>query len=126
VKRSRLSSRPKPIMRDGMPRKDYVSLVKSLTVRCRHRCENPWCRSGARLDPHHVIKRSQGGLSTPSNLTMLCRPCHDDTDRSHDNQHWLGVEAHGHEAFTFAKWMANDSVDFPRQTTYIRYRRTPA
>ena len=125
MKRSRLSSRPKKTMRDGMPRKEYVALVKSLKSRAYGRCENPLCRTWANLDPHHVVKRSQGGKSGMDNLVALCRVCHYDTDRAQDDQRWLGVEAHGNETFTFAKWMhtTTDSLDFPRQTTYIRYRR---
>lgn len=30
-----------------------------------------------RLDPHHVLRRSQGGLDTADNLVTLCRAHHD-------------------------------------------------
>lgn len=44
-------------------------------------CENPLCKGRARLDPHHVQKRSQGGGETLDNLVALCRwPCHDALD----------------------------------------------
>lgn len=32
------------------------------------------------LDIHHVVKRSQGGADTPTNLVRLCRGHHDATD----------------------------------------------
>jgi hypothetical protein len=78
------------------------------------------------LDPHHVVKRSQGGLDTATNIVCLCRPCHEHTDLAEDNENWLGVEATapGRDCiFIFSKWIHNRDVDFPRQTTYIRYRR---
>lgn len=115
--------------RPRLPRSEYKTLVARLTVACGSRCENPWCRKWANLDPHHVVKRSQGGLDAATNLVMLCRPCHDDTDRSKDSERWLGVV--GSEAphrvslneFVFSKWIHSGDLDFPRQTTYIRYRR---
>lgn len=30
-----------------------------------------------RLDPHHLLRRSQGGSDAASNLVILCRSCHD-------------------------------------------------
>lgn len=30
-----------------------------------------------RLDPHHVLRRSQGGQDTAANLVTLCRAHHD-------------------------------------------------
>ena len=38
------------------------------------------CIVGAKLEVHHVIKRSQGGPDTPDNCIALCRRCHDRTD----------------------------------------------
>jgi hypothetical protein len=35
-------------------------------------CTADGCRSRYRLQPHHIIPRSQGGTHDPSNLTTLC------------------------------------------------------
>ena len=39
------------------------------------------CRRKRPLDPHHLVKRSQGGSDSVSNVVSLCRPCHLATDR---------------------------------------------
>ena len=40
-------------------------------------CQNPFCKSGWPLDiPHHVDKKSAGGLDIPKNLTLTCVQCH--------------------------------------------------
>jgi 5-methylcytosine-specific restriction endonuclease McrA len=36
----------------------------------------PEARCWGPLDPHHVLRRSQGGLDTLDNLVTLCRACH--------------------------------------------------
>lgn len=55
-------------------------------ARCYGRCEG--CgQTGAPLDAHHRITRGSGGVhgaaaavsNNPSNLLMLCRPCHNMT-----------------------------------------------
>lgn len=49
-----------------------------LMVRANGRCEVPWCRRlKGPLDPHHVVKRSQGGTDDRRNCLLLCRPHHD-------------------------------------------------
>lgn len=58
-------------------------LVEKLTERAEGRCENPVCRRRGSLDPHHVIKRSQGGADHEGNLVMICRTCHRATDLPH-------------------------------------------
>jgi hypothetical protein len=35
-------------------------------------CTADGCRSGYRLQPHHILPRSQGGTHDPGNLTTLC------------------------------------------------------
>jgi hypothetical protein len=37
----------------------------------------PAVKCWGRLDPHHVLRRSQGGPDTPENLVTLCRAHHD-------------------------------------------------
>ena len=37
-------------------------------------CEE--CGSTKWLEMHHVIYRSQGGLTEPDNLVLLCKRCH--------------------------------------------------
>ena len=39
------------------------------------RCQR--CGRPEGLEAHHVIPRTAGGLDAPSNVRMLCRPCHD-------------------------------------------------
>ena len=34
------------------------------------------------LDPHHIIKRSQGGDEGPENIKWLCRMCHEKVEPS--------------------------------------------
>ena len=113
--------------RPNLPQAAYRALVTALEIVCDHRCENPWCRSKAFLDPHHVVKRSQGGLDTPDNLVMLCRICHDNTDRPVDHQFWLGVEVQGEQTFNFSKrfWLIPTAFDVRGtwETTILRYQR---
>ena len=58
----------------------WREIVAQLRLRAQGRCENPLCRRPARLDPHHVLKRSQGGADALNNLVALCRRCHVATD----------------------------------------------
>lgn len=44
---------------------------------CRGRALLPDVPCWGRLDPHHVLRRSQGGLDEASNLVTLCRSHHD-------------------------------------------------
>ena len=40
-------------------------------------CMNPFCSDGFPLDiPHHIKKKSQGGLDIAENLITLCCACH--------------------------------------------------
>lgn len=56
-------------------------LMPLLIARAGNRCEVPWCRTAKKpIDPHHVVKRSQGGKDELSNLVHICRPHHDATD----------------------------------------------
>ena len=58
----------------------------------------PWCsrcgQTGVGLDAHELVARSRGGsITDPSNIVLLCRPCHDDvTFRHHeipDADQWI-------------------------------------
>lgn len=62
----RLSSRPRPVD----PR-----AARETYERDGYRCT--WCgEPGGALDPHHVIRRSQGGKDVPENLRSVHRRCH--------------------------------------------------
>ena len=39
------------------------------------RCQR--CGGNEKLECHHVIPRTAGGIDTPSNCRMLCISCHD-------------------------------------------------
>ena len=114
MKRSRLRSRRKAPTTAGRPslaRHEYVQLVASLTVLASGRYENPWCRVRERLDPHHIVKRSQGGADESGNIIMLCRRCHSDTDRPVLDAGWLGVASLGADVFTFSRAVKVGTVD---------------
>jgi len=44
---------------------------------CKGRALIPALSCWGRLDPHHILRRSQGGQDTPDNLVTLCRAHHD-------------------------------------------------
>ena len=51
-----------------------------LLARSGNRCEVPWCRKRAKLDPHHIVPRSMGGGESLANIVMLDRRCHEALD----------------------------------------------
>jgi 5-methylcytosine-specific restriction endonuclease McrA len=62
----RLTSRPRPV-----DRKAAAEAFERDNFTCT------WCgESGGHLDPHHVIRRSQGGRDVASNLKSVHRRCH--------------------------------------------------
>jgi hypothetical protein len=72
------------------------------------------------LDPHHVVKRSQGGaLMDPDNVVTMCRDCHEWTDAGFASPTGrLVVESIGNGQFVFSvvhagnKWeMRNGQAD---------------
>lgn len=51
--------------------------IKKLDLVCRNKlCLNKGTASGAAVDPHHLIKRSQGGEDSVGNAIGICRHCH--------------------------------------------------
>lgn len=69
--------------RAALDRSAYRALLRDLARRAAARCEVPWCRTVWRLDPHHIVKRSQGGADALENLTLICRTHHDQTDAAY-------------------------------------------
>lgn len=67
----------------GRARAARMKAVRAaLRQRAMGRCEVPWCRtSKGPLDPHHVVKRSQGGADDRRNCLLLCRPHHRAAER---------------------------------------------
>ena len=65
-----------------MPYREYLQTMEwqqrahKARVRAKFRCENPECRSQARLDVHHLTYERRGA-ERPSDLMALCRPCHE-------------------------------------------------
>ena len=41
----------------------------------------PQCMSLMELTRHHIVPRCRGGLDIPSNILLVCRPCHDELDQ---------------------------------------------
>ena len=66
----------------------------ALEARSGGRCEIPWCRRRGPLDPHHIVKRSQGGDDTLDNLLHLCRRDHARADLPAEHPRRLHVERH--------------------------------
>lgn len=64
------------VLRDGGCR--AVSLIRS--VQC-----------AGRIDPHHIIRRSQGGPDTPENLVCLCRAHHSWVHEHPEQSYALGL-----------------------------------
>ena len=66
-----------------------------LEARSGGRCENPLCRTVRRpLDPHHIVKRSQGGSDDPAtNLILLCRADHRRLDLPRNDPRHLRIMA---------------------------------
>lgn len=54
----------------------WRAIVADLIQRCGSRCEVPWCRHLAALQPHHVIPCSLGGSDDVDNVLMVCDSCH--------------------------------------------------
>lgn len=54
----------------------WRAIVADLIAQCRSRCEIPWCRNLAALQPHHVKPCSLGGEDSPDNTLMVCDACH--------------------------------------------------
>lgn len=94
---------------------EYTAFVLGIKDRDGWRCA--YCRTqrGA-LDPHHVIKRSQGGaVLDPSNVITLCRACHDWTDAAYSSPEGrLCVDSIGHGQFLFAVVHASSKWTAPR------------
>lgn len=62
--------------RQGIPT-DVRSRVFLRDGGCRGRALIPDLSCWGKLDPHHILRRSQGGQDTLDNLVTLCRAHHD-------------------------------------------------
>lgn len=69
--KSRPKSKPRPVPADV-----YAEVVRR-DMGCVAQRLVPEVRCVGRLDPHHVLMRSQGGPDTVDNLKTLCRAHHD-------------------------------------------------
>jgi 5-methylcytosine-specific restriction endonuclease McrA len=58
---------------------------------CRGRPLIPDVACWGRLDPHHILRRSQGGQDTPANLVTLCRAHHDWVHAHPEQSRTLGL-----------------------------------
>lgn len=93
----------------ALPRAAYRALVTECVEREGRRCW--WCRDSRcrPLDPHHVVKRSQGGADSRENIVVLGRPCHNRTDWPFDRGK-LVIRALGGEQFVGAIVTAPDKA----------------
>lgn len=77
-------ARRRPMKRSAMkrakPKGIPLSVRAALAERCQGLCERCGEWVGDAFDPHHRIKRSQGGTDTLDVLAALCRRCHDDVE----------------------------------------------
>lgn len=55
-------------------------------VRVCERCEAEEVSGQPRFHLHHILPRSKGGLDIPSNLMVVCPPCHKTQHASKRNQ----------------------------------------
>lgn len=65
----------------GVPKDIYAQVVLR-DQGCRASLLAPDVRCFGRLDPHHVLRKSQGGPDTLDNLVLLCRAHHDHVHRN--------------------------------------------
>ena len=70
--------------RVGVP-KDVYALVVGRDRFCQGQKHAPEVSCWGRLDPHHILRKSQGGPDTVDNLVLLCRAHH---DHVHGNPAW--------------------------------------
>lgn len=111
----------------ALPRGQYRELVVSIIRRAGDRCENPWCRRRAFLDPAHFPKRSQGGTDDQDHLLALCRWCHDLADNTpHDVAGHLEVEPLGGERFLIRRVFVDQTDDGPSRRYVERVYQRPA
>jgi hypothetical protein len=86
---------PKPIKKVGKKGKQWVidraTLIKEAVLEGRIEviedvvvgvCED--CKKLKPLDPDHRLKRSQGGSNDKSNISWVCRKCHELRDNQGD------------------------------------------
>lgn len=67
-----------PRRKKALPRAEYRANVERMLERDRWRCV--LCGRRHRLDPHHIVPRSQGGGDELENLVTLCRVDHEKMD----------------------------------------------
>lgn len=69
---------PKPLTEAEIWHKIRISILTRDGFKCQE------CGYQNRLEVHHIIPRSKGGTNDPSNLTTLCKRCH---DKHHPDRH---------------------------------------
>lgn len=81
----------------GRARARRLEAVRPLIMaRCGNKCESPFCRKTApRLDLHHIVKRSAGGIDDPSGIVALCRACHVRLDLPEGHRRRLSIRPFG-------------------------------
>ena len=55
--------------------RDWLERKEEVTRRDHYRCQK--CNDTYFLDPHHIIKKGDGGDDSLANLLTLCRICHE-------------------------------------------------
>ena len=95
MKRTRL----RPVSPKTRARWGLLHVRRALILaRANGRCEVCGEHAGARLEAHHVVKRSHARDDSVDNLIALCRDCHRRTDGPYAKGR-LMIRALGHEEF---------------------------
>jgi hypothetical protein len=91
--------RRKPLKRGGAIKRKARPVPKSVYQQVLARdlgCKgsNLPGKCAGRIDPHHILMRSQGGLDTLDNLVSLCRTHHSWVHQNPEESYRLGFLKH--------------------------------
>lgn len=98
MKRSGPIKRKTPLKRTPIARSKRKGLDESIRAvvflrdkGCKGSASIPLLSCWGRLDPHHVLRKSQGGQDSPENLVTLCRAHHDWVHANPEASRQLGL-----------------------------------
>ena len=98
MKRSGAITRRTPLKRSAPKRQRRTGLDSDVRTSvflrdkgCKGRELIPDLSCWGKLDPHHILRKSQGGQDTPDNLVTLCRAHHDWVHGNPESSRNLGL-----------------------------------